>query len=109
LPRNFRVGRLSTISLVRASGDLSAPQVLTREAVLAVLRLYPSLVEDWEVWSGDQRTDRGWFFEPEGAGYLVGYHSTKGEFGERELFSDRFEACAAFIVRHIRAVAQNAA
>jgi hypothetical protein len=71
LPRNFRAGKLSTISLVRASGYLSAPQVLTREAVLAVLRHDPLLIEDWEIWSGDQRTDRGWFLEPQGAGYRL--------------------------------------
>jgi len=59
--------------------------------------------------SGDQRTDRGWFLERQGAGYLVGFHSMKGGFGERELFSDRFEACAPFIVRHIRSVVENAA
>ena len=93
---------------------MEKPKALTRNAILDVLRNDPSLVEDWELWSENKRCD-GWSFRFESDQYEVYYHRIIGAepvapytvkgghyvVDERLYFSDRFEACAKYVLREI--------
>ena len=105
------------MALVESSGFMNSPDALTRQAVLEVLRRKPTLIDEWQTWSEDKRTD-GWGFEGAEKPYRVFNLSVFGRrlnrytlipekivVNEKLDFSDRAEACAEFIVREIQAIA----
>jgi hypothetical protein len=105
LPVDFRTIRtLSAIALVQRSGYLENPAEFTRESVLGVLRANPSLIEDWMIWSQDQRTSPAWAFDTHEDGYRV----VLAPGGKKMIFADKFEACAEFVIRQIRSIARFA-
>jgi hypothetical protein len=121
LPIDFHEGNRSPRELVRSSGLVNSPQILTREAVLEVLRRQPALIDKWQAWSDDKRTD-GWGFQSAEKPYRVFDLSVFGRRLNRHTlipekivindsldFSDRAEACAEFIVREIQAIASRIA
>jgi hypothetical protein len=55
----------SMAAAVEESGYPNSPEVLTRESVARVLREHPELVDEWLLWSGDQRW-AGWAFTERG-------------------------------------------
>ena len=105
--------------LVQSSGILNSPEALNRHAVLQVLLREPSLVDEWQSWSEDKRTD-GWGFQGTDKPYRVFNLSILGRRLNRYTlipekivvndsidFEDRTEACAEFIVREIQAIASR--
>jgi hypothetical protein len=98
LPRDFRTGDSSAYELVRASGIKQ--RKLTIESVLPVLRSNPTLVEDWVVWSEDQRCTPAYYFLEENGQYVVGRHPDESQVE----FDDRFVACADFIVKAVNLI-----
>ena len=105
LPVDYhRIGTASAVSLIQQSGFLQNPAVLSRNAIAAYLRDNPTLVEQWEVWSDDQRYSPAWVFVKGDGAYTVYRHPV----GEQMIFADKFEACAEFIVRQILAIARVA-
>lgn len=120
LPLDFRMGNSSMTALVEASGYLHASETLTRESVGEVLKGDRSLVDEWELYSENQRCD-GWVFREENGQYEVFRASTEGAtevdtntwvggryvVHERFTFDDRTEACAEYVVREIQLIARS--
>jgi hypothetical protein len=103
LPVDFRTIRtVSSIALVQNSGYLERPTDLTRKSVLGVLRKSPSLIDEWLLWSENQRTTPAWAFYEVANGYRV--HLVGGD--EEMVFTDKFEACAEFVMRQIQSIAR---
>jgi hypothetical protein len=105
LPRDFRrIRTVSLVSLVEQSGLMENPEALSRDMIAAHLRGKPALIEEWEMWSDDQRASPSWAFGRTGDTFSV--YSVPA--GESMIFEDRCEACAEFIVRIVESVARNA-
>jgi hypothetical protein len=95
--------------------------MLTRKAIEGELRANPMLVDEWEVYSDNQRCD-GWVFRAEDGQYAVFRASTEGAIEvdtntwrggrymvhERLTFNDRTEACAEYVVREVQSLAKFA-
>ena len=69
---------------------------ISSDAILSCLRAEPELVEHWLLWSEDKRCSPAWYFHEAGDHYVVGYYD--GEKSENEHITDRFLACAQFVV-----------
>jgi hypothetical protein len=104
LPIECERGNVSPIALVEESGYLTTPEVLTRERILDILRFRPHLLDVWEGWFDDQRSTPALIFRTTKQGYSVTCYPE----GEGMIFSDRFEACAEFILRQIHRTAEFA-
>jgi hypothetical protein len=87
--------------------------------VLEVLRREPALIDEWQTWSENKRTD-GWGFQGAEKPYRVFNLSIFGRRPNRYTiipekivvndsfdFSDRAEACAEFIVREVQSIASR--
>jgi hypothetical protein len=98
LPADFRTGNQSIVDLVRASGINCGS--LTTEEVLPVLKANPDLVDEWSVWSEDQRSTPAYYFAEHGSNYVVGRLPDD----DRVEFDDRFAACADFIVKAVNLI-----
>ena len=122
LPSDFeRLGTESAVSLVEKSGFLELPEALVSERLITLLRENPSVVETWLIWSENKRTDEGWVlreneelfevfhFSAIGAspvpGVPCGWRGGTYVVSEKQVFNDRFEACAEYIKREIRSIA----
>ena len=98
LPADIRAGNQSAYDLVRSSGIEF--RTLTAAEVLPVLRSNPSLVNDWAMWSEDQRSTPAYYFLEEDGRYVVGRLPEE----DRVEFDDRFSACADFIVKAVNLI-----
>lgn len=98
LPRTFRGGTESARTLVHKGG--TDPNLITVEAVKAVLDADPGLIDDWQRWSEDKRVSSGWYLGYENGSHIVGYIPH----GDRLAFPDASSACAEFIVRELRSI-----
>ncbi len=98
LPSDFRVGKRSAYDLVRGSGIEF--RTLTASEVVPVLLSNPSLVDEWAMWSEDQRCTPAHYFLEEDGKYVVGRMPE----GDRVEFDDRFVACADFIVKAVNLI-----
>ena len=109
------------MEVLETSGYLDAPAILTSNAVQDVLRANPTLVDEWVVYSDNQRCD-GWVFREKDGEYEVYRKSIEGAVEvdtntwrggqyivhERFTFDDRIEACAEYVVREVQALAKFA-
>jgi hypothetical protein len=101
MPVEFHArGDISWTDLLQASGYLQSPETLTTDAVEAHLRKHPALIDAWTLYSLDKRYSPAW--------YLIEIHDSLLELGyypdgPRLCFTDRFKACAEFIVRDLAA------
>lgn len=98
LPDTFRTGDQSAYDLVRKSGV--AHRSLTVESLLPVLRSNPDLIDEWLMWSKDQRCTPAYYFIEEDEKYVVGRYP--GD--ERVEFDDRLTACADFIIKAVNLI-----
>ena len=98
IPRDFRRGNVSVVTLVKLSG-LCEHHEISREAIAKWLSQHPSFIDDWLAWSDDQRISEGWAFQETRRFFLtrfvIGYHPK----GEKFVFTDKAQACAEFILR----------
>ena len=65
------------------------------------LRRHPETVDGWLRWSADKRWSPAWYFSAEDGHWVVGCFSLKESECRSNVFNDRFEACAAFIIREL--------
>ena len=121
LPKDHLARSLSPVALVVASGYLNSPYVLTRQAILEELHNNPNCVDDWELYSENQRCD-GWVFRTEGDLFEVYRQTTEGAvevdvntwqgghtlIHEHFTFDDRMKACAEYVVREVLALSELA-
>jgi hypothetical protein len=101
IPEHYQSSPCSTASLIEESGLLDRPEALTTNGVEGVLRDHPDWVEQWMARGGDQRIAGGWVLECEGERYRLKDFST----GKSAFFDDRYRACAQFVVRYVRRIA----
>lgn len=98
LPRDYRtIGTINIHDLLERAGYYKQPEVLTRDRIEDCLRQHPEWIEDWFIWSDDQRVTEAWVFSETSKGYIVYYYPV----GESMKFTDKIEACAEFILRQI--------
>ena len=87
----------------RASGYMDCPNEVTEAAIEAHLRSHPELVEQWFLYSLDQRSTPSWYLEEPGSGKGSGPHWRVGYLDDRRTsevtFADGFQACAYFVKR----------
>ena len=97
MPVEFHArGDTSWTALFQESGYLQCPESLTTDAVEAHLRKHPALIDAWILYSLDKRSSPAWYLiEIHDSLLEVGYNPD----GPRLSFTDRFKACAEFIVR----------
>lgn len=98
VPLRFQEAR--TMSLLdcfrEAAPDLADPRL--REKLVRVLRRHPELVEVWDGYSADKRTDAGPYLE----GCATAFFDSRGDWPQRRLvrkFGAPAEAAADFIYR----------
>ena len=98
LPRDFRlVGTKSIIQLAEEIGLPSHRECITSSAVKSQLLAQPELVDDWLLWSADQRCSPAWYFCKDGEEYIVGY----GPNGEEMRFANHLSACTQFVIHEV--------
>jgi hypothetical protein len=104
LPVLFRsTGDRSMVDLLAISGYTPGLTPLTRDVLMVVLRVEPTLVDAWLTHSVDKRTPSGWYFSSENTSSVVGFHPD----GPRFTFADPIEACAEFILREVDGLAES--
>jgi hypothetical protein len=92
----------SMLDLLAITGYTPGLTRLTRDALLAALRVEPALVDVWLTHSVDKRTPSGWYFSSEQGASVVAFHPD----GPRFAFADPIEACAEFILREVDGLAE---
>ena len=98
LSRDFRrVGTKSVFQLAEEIGLPAHRECITATAVESQLLAQPELVDDWLLWSADQRGLPAWYFFEDGEEYVVGY----GPNGEEKRFTTRINACTQFIIHEV--------
>jgi hypothetical protein len=98
LPRDFRlVGTKSVIQLAEEIGIPAHRECITSSAVESQLLTQPELVDDWLLWSADQRCSPAWYFCEDGEEYVVGY----GPKGEEKRFTNPISACTQFVIHEV--------
>lgn len=98
LPRDSRL--VGTKSLIQFAEEIGLPahhECVTSSAVESQLLAQPELIDDWLLWSADQRGSPAWYFCEDGEGYIVGY----GPNGEEKRFTNRISACTQFVIHAI--------
>ena len=98
LPVDFRSGGKSAYDLVRASGI--GFRSLTTAEVLPVLQSNPALIDEWAMWSENQRCTPAYYFQKEADKFVVGRMPEQ----ERVEFDDQIAACADFIVKAVNLI-----
>jgi hypothetical protein len=66
-----------------------------------VLRQHPEMINGWLRWVEDKRWSPAWYFTADDDHYVVGYFSTDKSECKSEIFEDRYQACAAFIIHEL--------
>jgi hypothetical protein len=101
MPQDFRrLGNMSMLGLLRASGYLTCPEAITEELLERAFVAQPERIDAWVLLSEDKRTSEGWYIRPPRACYIgatweVGYHPN----GPRQTFPGAARACAFFVKR----------
>ena len=95
---DVRAGEKSASELVRSSGI--GFRTLATSEVLPVLQSNPALIDDWAMWSEDQRCTPAYYFQEQGDSYVVGRMPEQ----EQVEFDNRFVACADFIVKAVNLI-----
>jgi|SoiMethySBSTD1v2_1073268.scaffolds.fasta_scaffold89533_7 hypothetical protein len=106
LPAEFKATRTkSMIALLVESGYLESDGLISADEIKAELSRSSGLVDAWFNYSQDQRSSSGWYVTEHGPGnYEVGLVPA----GPREAFTDRLDACAAYVARKIAELRKHA-
>ena len=101
IPRRFNsVGNMSIYNLLKETGYFEIHDQISVKNILNVLAQYSECVEDWIVYSENQRCSPCWYIKPQDdQKYVVGFYE-EGNHTETE-YSDRLEACAIYIKHEI--------
>jgi|SRR5579862_6671763 len=104
IPLRFKAGNVSVWILVNESGYRESSKVISVEAVSSYLAEHPHLVKAWLLYSDDKRVSSGWFLAERAADAFEVGHYPKGK---TLSFSDRYRACAEFIIREVGSVSNR--
>jgi hypothetical protein len=91
---------VNTKSLIQLAAEIGLPahrHCVTSSAVESQLLTQPDWVDDWLLWSADQRSSPAWYFCEDEEGYVVGYSPN----GEKKRFTNRTSACTQFVIQVI--------
>jgi hypothetical protein len=100
IPINAKKFNLSFRELLEDS-NYDALNPIDRITLMEALRADEDKVADWIGWSADKRVSSGWFFIENSGRYAVGYLSRENEQRLQDIFDDKYEACADFILKEI--------
>lgn len=100
LPVDFYGGSKSMVQLISESEVARFPSALSVQPICTYIAANPQLVDHWLRWSENRRVSAGWYFIRRAGGFAVGFHPD----GEVLNISDRYLACAEFIVREVGSV-----
>ena len=97
-------GNRSVIDLVRDAGAAERAEALTSARLERFLIDNRPVIEEWLSYSENKRTSSGWYFREVEGVYLVGRYPEDAVIR----FSDPVAACAAFILREIASIRDQA-
>lgn len=97
LPTDMQVRNVSPFKLLTDSGYCIRPEEVAEREVAEALASSPGLLDHWVVYSGDKRTDSGWYIQQIPEGWQVGHWSRTHRFQHVATYTDKLEACARFI------------
>ncbi|MFP4370527.1 MAG: hypothetical protein ACLFR2_13190 [Candidatus Kapaibacterium sp.] len=98
----------SIYSLLQETGYFEAFNNINESTVKEALEHKPQYVDQWLSWSGDKRTDSGWYFIQDGnQKYIVGFLDCDKGTIEKMEYSDRKSACASFIIQEIESIRKS--
>ncbi|MEZ4920432.1 MAG: hypothetical protein R2792_15120 [Saprospiraceae bacterium] len=104
-PENKR----SAAELLKGSGFFEFCNEIGQNEIEHFLRESPNLIDRWLEWSGDKRTDSGWYFDLDANHrYVVGFVSSQNTRIAPMIFSDKYVACATYIYREIASISEGA-
>lgn len=98
--RRYRTAKGSTTprDLYHETGYDACHQQITEADIESVLRNDPQLIDEWELFSMDQRWAPSWWFSRKGEGVSeVGFYHNDQVKRRQYSFTDDFKACAFFI------------
>ncbi len=108
IPSDFHSGgNQSVYILLRASGYLKHPHLLTRDSIGRYLREHPERIATWQQYSEDKRASRGWYFTRDASDVEVGYFQARRGFRDVHQYASCEEACTEFILKEMADVAQG--
>jgi hypothetical protein len=89
-------------SRLKATGYFELHDQISERDIRAALVRCSECVQEWMQECEDKRTSAGWYVMENDEGcYEVGYITERGELQQRVVYSDRVEACAAFVKHEI--------
>ncbi len=98
IPKDFHQLNKSVNRLVIESGYLEICNQVTEYIILQALEKQPERIDEWIMFSEDQRVLEGEFLKTEGNGFFVSSFSAKEGYKETLIeYPDVKTACAAFI------------
>lgn len=110
IPRKHQhLGNVSMYNLLKETDYFKAHDQITEASIHEELSKHPECIDEWMRYSEDKRTSSGWYFKQEDEGtYIVGYFADEKGKSIKLKFTDRIEACAAFIKRELESIRQTA-
>lgn len=103
LPVVFRQGGKSARQLVQESGYVQHAERVTETSVRHYLAAHGELVEKWQMWSEDRRSD-GWYLECGERKPEIGWCGSGVGRTKVRRFNTCLEACAALIIAEMNQV-----
>ena len=98
----YEVGDKSFYELLKETKYFEYFDNIFEDSIANVLLNNPAYIEKWLEWSEDKRSSDGWYFViNNNEKFEVGRINEDGKKGQYLEFSDKRNACAAFIKREI--------
>ena len=106
IPRTFgNLGNVSIFSLLKGTGYFEMHDQVSEAEIHEALIRQPECVDDWMLYSDDKRSSEGWYLKQgNGSSYTVGFYTGKASDNRQIQYSDRLDACAAFIKHEIEVI-----
>ena len=105
LPFDFHRMNKSIYTLLEESGYFENYNQVDESNILIAIKKQPDLVNDWLQYSDDQRSSPCWYFkQSDDKKYFFVGHYTESKKFEGINFTNKLEACAAFVKRYIELV-----
>jgi len=105
LPQKFYEGNASPHSLLKESGYFEYHDQISERDISEVLTQHLECIDQWVFFIADKRC-ACWYFTQNGGKYIVGYYSIQRGHERVTEYSDRVEACAAYIKQEIEEIRQ---
>ena len=108
MPQDFKAaGNKSMVQLLKESGYQRSKGLVTKDEIIRTLRANRGFIKDWEMYSDDKRTGRGWYFMHDGPHWVVGYFNGHSKEKERR-FACGEEASSVLITHEIEELSRFA-